>query len=155
MNFVCTLIYYFFPRSKASFRADALSIKWHPKLNEEGEGIFEISCDNFGCFATSLRPIKFDLNGRLKNAFALKLYFTSANLYKSINTLWNPTSENFDCVSLLTQIAIIDFIFQSSLPKQANKFNIGIVLQLNDIEVPVSTLFLICVEWQWELCTFF
>ena len=61
------------------------------KLKEEGEVIFEISCDNFGCFAKSLCPIKFDLNCRLKKAFVLELYFTSANLYtKSINRLALP-----------------------------------------------------------------
>ena len=48
----------------------------------------------------------------------------------------------------MTQITIIDFIFQSSLPKQVNNFTEGIVPQLNGIEVPVSTLLVICVEWK-------
>ena len=48
----------------------------------------------------------------------------------------------------MTQITIIDFIFQSSLQKQANKFTKGSVPQLNVIEVPVSTLLMICVEWE-------
>ena len=49
---------------------------------------------------------------------------------------------------LMTQITIIDFIFQSSLRKQANKFSKGIVPQLKGVEVPVSTLLVICVEWE-------
>ena len=53
-----------------------------------------------------------------------------------------------DPFQLMTQITIIDFIFQNSLQKQANKFNKGIVAQLNGIEVPVSTLLVICVEWE-------
>ena len=55
----------------------------------------------------------------------------------------------------MTEITIIDFIFQSSLRKQVNNFTKGIVPQLNGIELPVSTLLVICVEWEWELCTFF
>ena len=77
----------FLPLFNANFRGNTLPIMRHPKLNEEGERIFEISCANSGCFATSRCPIKFDLNCRLKNAFVFELYFTSVNLYtKSINT---------------------------------------------------------------------
>ena len=47
----------------------------------------------------------------------------------------------------MTQITIIGFMFQSSLQKQANNFNKGVVPQYKDIEVPVSTLRLICVKW--------
>ena len=61
----------FLPSFNADFRANTLPIMWHPKLNEEKKGIFEISCYNSGCFATSRCPIKFELNCRLKNAFAL------------------------------------------------------------------------------------
>ena len=32
----------------AYFRANTPPIMWHPKLNEEGEGTFEISCYNSG-----------------------------------------------------------------------------------------------------------
>ena len=46
----------------------------------------------------------------------------------------------------MTQITIIDLIFQVSLQKQANKFSKGIVPQLKGIEVPVSTLLVICFE---------
>ena len=46
----------------------------------------------------------------------------------------------------MTQITIIDLIFQGSLRKQANKFSKGIVPQLKGIEVPVSTLLVICFE---------
>ena len=53
-----------------------------------------------------------------------------------------------DPFQLMAQITIIDFIFQSSLQKQANKFNKGIVPQLNGIDVPVSILLMICVEWE-------
>ena len=49
---------------------------------------------------------------------------------------------------LMTQITIIDFIFQSSLRKQVDKFSKGIVPQLKGIEIPVSTLLVICVEWK-------
>ena len=45
----------------------------------------------------------------------------------------------------MTQIAII---FQTSLQEQANKFTKGTVPQLKGIEVPVSTLLVICVEWE-------
>ena len=55
----------------------------------------------------------------------------------------------------MTQITIIGFMFQSSLQKQANKFNKGVVPQHKDIEVPVSTLRMICVKWEQALCTFF
>ena len=48
----------------------------------------------------------------------------------------------------MTQITIIDFIFQRSLQKQVNKFTKGIVRQLNGTEEPVSTLLVICVEWE-------
>ena len=47
----------------------------------------------------------------------------------------------------MTQITIIDLIFQNSIRKQANKFSKGIVPQLKGIEAPVSTLLVICVEW--------
>ena len=46
----------------------------------------------------------------------------------------------------MTQITIIDLIFQVSLQKQANKFRKGIVPQLKGIEVPISTLLVICFE---------
>ena len=49
----------------------------------------------------------------------------------------------------MKQITIIDLIFQVSLRKQANKFSKGIVPQLKGIEVPVSTLLVIC-ETQME-----
>ena len=49
---------------------------------------------------------------------------------------------------LMTQITIIDFIFQRSLRKQVNKITKGIVPQLNNIDVPVSTLLVICVKWE-------
>ena len=48
---------------------------------------------------------------------------------------------------LMKQITIIDLIFQVSLRKQANKFSEGIVPQFKGIEVPVSTLLVICFEW--------
>ena len=48
----------------------------------------------------------------------------------------------------ITQITIINFIFERSLPKQVNNFTEGIVPQLNGIEVPLSTLLVICVEWK-------
>ena len=47
---------------------------------------------------------------------------------------------------LMRQITIIDFIFQRSLRKRVNKITKGIVPQLKSIEVPVSTLLVICVE---------
>ena len=47
----------------------------------------------------------------------------------------------------MTQITIIDLIFQISLPKQTNKFSKGIVPRLKGIEVPVSMCLVICVEW--------
>ena len=55
----------------------------------------------------------------------------------------------------MTQITIIGFIFQNFLSKQVDNFTKGIVPQLNGIEGIVSTLIVICVEWEWELCTFF
>ena len=48
---------------------------------------------------------------------------------------------------LMTQITIIDLIFQISLPKQTNKFSNGIVPRLKGIEAPVSRFLVICVEW--------
>ena len=48
---------------------------------------------------------------------------------------------------LITQITIIDLIFQGSLRKQAKKFSKGIVPQLKGIDVPVSTLLVICFGW--------
>ena len=47
----------------------------------------------------------------------------------------------------MTQITIIDFMFQGCLQKQVNNFTKGIVPQLNGIEGPVSTRLVICVEW--------
>ena len=47
----------------------------------------------------------------------------------------------------ITQITIIDLIFQGSLRKQAKKFSKGIVPQLKGIEAPVSTLLVICFGW--------
>ena len=55
----------------------------------------------------------------------------------------------------MTEITIIGFMFQSSLRKQANKFSKGIVPQHKGIEIPVSTLRVICVKWEQALCTFF
>ena len=48
----------------------------------------------------------------------------------------------------MTQITIIGFIFQISDRKQVNNFTKGIVPQLNGIEELVSTLLVICVEWE-------
>ena len=48
----------------------------------------------------------------------------------------------------MTQITIIDFIFQRSLPKQVNNFAKGIVPQPKGIEVPMSALRVICVGWE-------
>ena len=48
----------------------------------------------------------------------------------------------------MTQITIIGFMFQSSLQQQADKFSKGIIPQHKDIEVPVSTLRVICVKWE-------
>ena len=48
----------------------------------------------------------------------------------------------------MTQLTIIDFIFQISLRKHANNFTNGIVPQLKGIEVPVSALLVICVAWE-------
>ena len=48
----------------------------------------------------------------------------------------------------MTQTTIIDFMFQGSLQKQVNNFTKAIVPQLNGIELPVSTLLGICVEWE-------
>ena len=52
----------FLPSSNADFRANTLPIMWNPKLNEEEERIYEISCYNPRRFAMSRCPIKFDLN---------------------------------------------------------------------------------------------
>ena len=46
-------------------------------------------------------------------------------------------------------------MFQSSLQKQAKKFNKAVVPQHKDVEVLVSTLRVICVKWEQALCTFF
>ena len=48
----------------------------------------------------------------------------------------------------MTQVTIIDFMFQICLQKQVNNFAEEIVPQLNGIELPVSTLLEICVEWE-------
>ena len=48
----------------------------------------------------------------------------------------------------MTQITIIGFIYQISARKQVNNFSKGIVPQLNGIEELVSTLLVICVEWE-------
>ena len=53
----------------------------------------------------------------------------------------------------MTQITIIDFAFQDSLPKQLHNFTKGIVPHLNGIGEPVSAIHVICVEWEGELCT--
>ena len=47
----------------------------------------------------------------------------------------------------MTQITIIDFIFQISRRKHVNNFTKGIVPQPKGIELPVSTLLGIHVEW--------
>ena len=46
----------------------------------------------------------------------------------------------------MTQITIINFIFQSSLQQQVNNFTKGIVPHLNGIGEAVSTIHVICVE---------
>ena len=48
----------------------------------------------------------------------------------------------------MTQITIIDFIFQRSVPKQVNNFTKEIVPQLNGIGEAVSRLLVICIEWE-------
>ena len=48
----------------------------------------------------------------------------------------------------MTQITIIDFIFQISLRKHVNNFTKGIFPQAKGIEVPVSALLMICVAWE-------
>ena len=48
----------------------------------------------------------------------------------------------------MTQITIIDFMFHGCLQKQVNNFTKGILPQRNGIEEPVSTLLVICVEWE-------
>ena len=53
----------------------------------------------------------------------------------------------------MKKITITVFKFQRSLPKQVNNFTTGIVPQLNGIELPVSRLLVICVEWERKLCT--
>ena len=68
----------------------------------------------------------------------IEIISRSSNPYKRISTV-HP-------FQLMTQIAIIDLIFQESLRKQANKFSKGIVPQLKGIEVTVSTLLVICFE---------
>ena len=70
----------------------------------------------------------------------LKLSVEALTLYRRISTV-HPFQP-------MTQIVIINFIFQTSLQEQANKFTKGIVPQLKGIEVPVSTLLVICVEWE-------
>ena len=99
---------------------------------KEREGIFEISCDNAGYLATSLCPkIKFFLNLYTKSIITYWNYPVEAlTLHRRISPVY-PLLH-------ITQITIIDFTFQSSLQKQANKFNNWIVPQLNGIEVPVS-----------------
>ena len=54
----------------------------------------------------------------------------------------------------MTQITIIGCLFQRSLPKQANKFNKGSVPQHKGIEIPVSTLRVICVKWDERFALF-
>ena len=48
----------------------------------------------------------------------------------------------------MTQITIIDFIFQISLRKHVNNFTKGIVPQPKGIEVPMSAHRVICVGWE-------
>ena len=54
----------------------------------------------------------------------------------------------------MTQITIIDYIFESSLRQRVNNFTKGIVPHLNGNGEPLITIHVICVEWEGELCTF-